>query len=75
MENYEVVYDTICRLGGARLDRLIAECKLSQSTASRAIKELDTDYMIWREKNICGQMAPGRQTRSFRHGSLRTWNA
>jgi hypothetical protein len=52
LENYEVVYDIICRLGGARLDRLVAQCKLSQSTASRAIKELDADYMIWREKNI-----------------------
>ena len=56
VNNYEIVYEIICRLGGARLDKIVAECgktrKMSQSTVSRAIKELDTDYMIRREKNV-----------------------
>lgn len=56
LENYEVVYDIICRLGGARLEKIVAEskaaCKMSRSTVSRAIGELDIDYMIRCEKNV-----------------------
>ena len=52
MENYEVVYDAICRLGGARLEKIVVACKMSRSTVSRAIRELDIDYMIRCEKNV-----------------------
>ena len=50
MENYEAVYKAICRLGSARLEKIVAECKvackMSRRTVSRAIRELETDYMI-----------------------------
>ena len=50
VNNYEIVYEIICRLGGARLDKIVAECKtackMSRRTVSRAIRELETDYMI-----------------------------
>jgi hypothetical protein len=52
LENYEVVYDAICRLGGARPNCITTECRMSQITGSRAIKELDTNYMIRRGKNL-----------------------
>ena len=56
MENYEVVYGIICRLGGARLEKIVEECraacKMSRRTVSRAIRELDTDYMIRVENKV-----------------------
>lgn len=56
MNNYEVVYGIICRLGGARLDKIVAECntacRMSRSTVSRAIRELDMDYMIRVENKV-----------------------
>jgi hypothetical protein len=52
MEKYEAVFKAICRLGGARQDRVTTECRTSQITISRAIKELDPDDMIRRGKNI-----------------------
>ncbi len=52
MPNYEVVYNMIVRLGGARLDRLVTECGMSRRTVSSAIHELDVDYMVHRVKNV-----------------------
>ena len=47
MHNYEIIYNTIVRLGGAGLDRLVVECSMSQSTVSVArhpLKKSETDH-------------------------------
>ena len=66
MENYEVVYETICRLGGARLEKIVDECKkscrMSRRTASNSIRLLEMDYMVSVKNKVWHSTSAGPKT-------------
>ena len=80
MGNYEVVYDTICRLGGARLEKIVAECKktckMSRRTISNSIRLLEMDYMVSVKNKVwhstsAGPRALGKAAKSGQLGNDR----
>lgn len=62
MQDYEIVYAVICRLGGARLDRIAQEWSMSRSTASRSLRELDMDYMVHVKNKVWYSTSAGPRT-------------
>ena len=81
MGNYEVVYDTICRLGGARLEKIVAECKktfkMSRRTISNSIRLLEMDYMVSVKNKVwhstsAGPRALGKAAKSGQLGNDRS---
>jgi hypothetical protein len=81
MNNYEVVYAAVCKLGHARLDRIVAECntscRMSRRTVSNSIRLLEMDYMVsvknkvWRSTSA-GPRTLGKAAKSAQLGNDRS---
>ena len=66
MNNYEVVYTAVCKLGHARLDRIVAECntscRMSRRTVSNSIRLLEMDYMVSVKNKVWHSTSAGPKT-------------
>ena len=66
MNNYEVVYTAVCKLGHARLDRIVWECntscRMSRRTVSNSIRLLEMDYMVSVKNKVWHSTSAGPKT-------------